>query len=312
MIPGEVKVSNYQKRRLNRYSILKPYIRQTGDGNIGPNTVHLGKRKLLDYLLLYVDRGSIEILLNNKKQTVAENQLLWIPPNKMYDCWLTKGVHTIYIHFDLIYNPKRSHWDALIPGGTLDLRPYADKMHPKIADKDINALSGVLELANAHVIKELMRFIAKEHTRSGDDSLIILSGMMLRVIGEVLRGKINLPYSGSYWQKIHYAAEKIRKGIYDNINVKQLVDEIQLSESYFRVLFKKAFGVGPREMHRNIRIQKSKELLLYSELTITDIAFRLGFSTIHNFSRAFQKIVGISPSEYRNGHHTLSQINYIK
>jgi AraC-like DNA-binding protein len=58
-------------------------------------------------------------------------------------------------------------------------------------------------------------------------------------------------------------------------------------------------------MHDRARMQKACELVLHSGSSITEIASRLGFSTVHNFSRAFKREIGVSPRSYRERTYAL-------
>jgi AraC-like DNA-binding protein len=49
-----------------------------------------------------------------------------------------------------------------------------------------------------------------------------------------------------------------------------------------------------------LKIEKAKEKMLYSNDDITEIAFKLGFHSIHYFSRCFKKTTGMSPRTYRD------------
>jgi AraC family transcriptional regulator of arabinose operon len=51
----------------------------------------------------------------------------------------------------------------------------------------------------------------------------------------------------------------------------------------------------------NAKIRAACDYLIYSESNISEIADRLGFTNVHNFSRAFRKATGQSPSAYRSG-----------
>lgn len=49
-----------------------------------------------------------------------------------------------------------------------------------------------------------------------------------------------------------------------------------------------------------LRIEKSKELLIFSDMNISEVAYKLGYSSNAHFSRQFKKLVGISPSAYQS------------
>lgn len=64
--------------------------------------------------------------------------------------------------------------------------------------------------------------------------------------------------------------------------------------------FKKSFNVTPTNYILNLRIRKACELLLSSNMSMTEIAMSVGFSDSNYFSRVFRKFTGLTPTEYRN------------
>lgn len=78
-------------------------------------------------------------------------------------------------------------------------------------------------------------------------------------------------------------------------------DRIPLFPNYssLRHLFKRVFGCSPREMMQRLRFQHAKSLLLESRSSIKDIADRCGYQRQHEFSRAFRRQTGVSPTVWR-------------
>jgi AraC-like DNA-binding protein len=65
-------------------------------------------------------------------------------------------------------------------------------------------------------------------------------------------------------------------------------------------LFEEHVGKSPIEYFSSLKLAEAKRLLRQSDLSVSRISDMLCYSSIHNFSRAFKKSVGISPIEYRN------------
>ena len=82
------------------------------------------------------------------------------------------------------------------------------------------------------------------------------------------------------------------------MSVPELAARCGISETYFRRLFGRVFGVSPTVYSRNRRIEYAKELLTSGEYSIAEIAELSGFVSPSYFSREFKKTVGVSPSEY--------------
>jgi transcriptional regulator GlxA family with amidase domain len=68
-------------------------------------------------------------------------------------------------------------------------------------------------------------------------------------------------------------------------------------------LFKQQKGVTPREYQRRLKINRAKDLLRHTNLSLTAIAAQCGFSSLALFSRTFRQMEGMSPTEYITGKH---------
>ena len=69
--------------------------------------------------------------------------------------------------------------------------------------------------------------------------------------------------------------------------------------TYLSNLFSSVEGVTIEQYFINQKVEKAKELLVYDELTLTEIAFRLGYSSVAHLSRQFKKVTGQTPSEFK-------------
>ena len=98
--------------------------------------------------------------------------------------------------------------------------------------------------------------------------------------------------------KINPALEYIANNYNKNIKNDVLANLCNLSTVYFRKLFTEIMGTSPISYVHELRIKKAKEMLKSDYGSITDIAQSLGYLNIYDFSRAFKKYTGISPSKY--------------
>jgi AraC-like DNA-binding protein len=83
------------------------------------------------------------------------------------------------------------------------------------------------------------------------------------------------------------------------LNLDQISSEACLSRYHFLRLFRKAFNTTPHQYLTERRIEKAKELLSSSGLTVTDVCFEVGFESLGSFSSLFHKRVGHPPISYR-------------
>jgi AraC-like DNA-binding protein len=72
-----------------------------------------------------------------------------------------------------------------------------------------------------------------------------------------------------------------------------------LSPSHFTRRFKATFGETPHQYLYRRRIERAKWLLRGSDLTVTDICFEVGYTSIGTFTRTFVRLVGETPGRHR-------------
>jgi len=76
-------------------------------------------------------------------------------------------------------------------------------------------------------------------------------------------------------------------------------DAFNVSSTYLSTMFKQTNGVPFSTYLENLRIDKSKDLLINTEMSVKDIAEATGYTSINSFGRAFKRVVGVSPIEYK-------------
>jgi AraC-like DNA-binding protein len=84
------------------------------------------------------------------------------------------------------------------------------------------------------------------------------------------------------------------------LNVEDLARQAGKHPDYLARLFKKYLGIGPLAWLHRERMEKAKKMLMETDLTIKQIAWRLGFSDSRQFSRLFRQSEALTPSDWRN------------
>lgn len=105
-----------------------------------------------------------------------------------------------------------------------------------------------------------------------------------------------------HYKKMEDARAYIQANFRGNINVEVLAERLGFSSSYFRKLFKDAYGMAPMQYIISLRIHTAQDLLLSGEVNITEAASLCGFDDIYYFSTLFKKQTGLSPSQYMKQH----------
>ena len=85
----------------------------------------------------------------------------------------------------------------------------------------------------------------------------------------------------------------------ENITLDQLAEKVSITKYYMVHAFKREYGVSPINYIINCRIKEGKRLLAETDLSLSQIAAILGFSSSSYFSQTFRNAEGTSPTEYR-------------
>jgi AraC-like DNA-binding protein len=83
------------------------------------------------------------------------------------------------------------------------------------------------------------------------------------------------------------------------LDVEALARGVHMSAGHLSREFKAAYGESPYSYLMTRRIERAKTLLLRGDLSVTDVCFAVGCSSLGTFSTRFSELVGMSPSTYR-------------
>lgn len=106
-------------------------------------------------------------------------------------------------------------------------------------------------------------------------------------------------YAGGLSQlKLRAVTNYIHDHLSDDLRLKELASIAQVSTHHFSQLFKQSTGMPPYRYVIHRRIERSKELLCRSDLTIADVAKSVGFVDQSHFHRHFKRLVGVTPKQF--------------
>jgi AraC-like DNA-binding protein len=86
----------------------------------------------------------------------------------------------------------------------------------------------------------------------------------------------------------------------DNISLADVARAVHVSTFYFCKIFKRATGLSFVEYRNRLRIESAKKMLLNPNLTVSEVAYNVGFQSLTQFNRLFRRVVGNSPTRFRS------------
>lgn len=127
-----------------------------------------------------------------------------------------------------------------------------------------------------------------------DDIFLLLNAYAENTIGHVLALR-----KSENSKPVRAAQKYINANFSGAVSLESISQLVGFNPTYFSQLFKKETGMNFLEYLTDVRINEAKRLLSDARKTIADVAADVGYSDVKHFSRVFNRIAGIHPSQYR-------------
>jgi YesN/AraC family two-component response regulator len=96
-------------------------------------------------------------------------------------------------------------------------------------------------------------------------------------------------------QLVHFNDEQIKTNLSDYLS-----EKLNHNYTYLSNLFSEVKGTTIEKFYLLNKIERAKELLVYDELNLTEIAWKLHYSSVDHLSNQFKKLTGLTPSHFKN------------
>jgi AraC family transcriptional regulator len=158
----------------------------------------------------------------------------------------------------------------------------------------------------AQITKSILPFLGRSDRLSVlalDQFSLILGAHLLQQYG-VLRKTARRSKGGlAPWQK-RRASELLHENMHGRIRLSEVARECGLSVSHFARSFKTSFGTSTHQWLMQHRIDRAKQLMSQTNMSLIDIAIQSGFNDQAAFTRTFHQLVGVSPGRWRRHYMT--------
>jgi AraC-like DNA-binding protein len=231
-----------------------------------------------NYGLSYVSEGSARIVIDNETFVVSRGDVVLFPKNTM---------NAIYPDADCNWE-----WCWIVMGGApidsiVEESGWLNHPCPVITNTSIPFLS---------ITKLMMQSFHLKPNGS-----LIVGGLLLQLLGHITQSNVNseiiIPQSDRD-QQVTDIISYMGRHLTAQLTLEGLAEQFFLSPSQLGKLFRRVTGVSPIQYFKYLRIETAKGLLR-SSMSISSIAVQVGFDEIVTFDRAFKRITGMTPRQYR-------------
>ncbi|NWL90324.1 AraC family transcriptional regulator [Paenibacillus sp. 79R4] len=234
------------------------------------------------YIILYCIEGEGWIrLAGQKQQTMQKGALIVIP------------AHTPHEYASSEDHPWTIYWFHMKGEQVGDYFEGIDE-HTSPTPVSVEHSSQIIKL-----FQDSYNLLQKGYSL---DRIIYVS-QLAGHLAAFIRFNLQHPHLALNRQKKHDVEESLQymtEHLDKNVTLQELADQAKLSVPHYTHVFKKTTGYSPIDYYLRLKIQRACQYLDLTEQSMKEISIQLGFQDPYYFSRLFKKIMGKSPSAYRN------------
>lgn len=237
-------------------------------------------RELNEYQLLYNPEGEgVFKSAHQKEVRLKEGDLFLLFPREWHS------------YHPLKETGWKSYWIGF-KGKNIDDRVAAGFLSPEKPIYHVGYSADIIQL-----YKSAYKTAVEEKAYSQQ----LLAGLVNHLVGMMysLERNIELSKDNAHVDMINRARLRIREALESSLTIQQIAEELGVSYSNFRKQFKLYTGLSPAIYQQDLKLQRAKELLTTTDLSIKEIAYRLNFDSPDYFSAKFKIKTGRKPSEMR-------------
>lgn len=264
------------------------------------------------YEIRYYQNGSCEFEINNQRIAVPEKSLLFIPPLTIHsfnaETFPSNILQIQFIPRMLGVSHLAQNVPILTPAGTLAdnkiLQITDGSPMENILNKMISYVpSAILTVERPDCEISVDAFTPPIRLKQCTDIFCLLSCMLED-------GTLRIDYMDRH-STMYGAFQKLLEYILNNpeneMSAKEAADFVHMSYYDFSRNFAQKCGATYIHLVNRVKIQRAKDLLNNTSMSVTDISSALNFSSVSYFNQVFKKYVGLAPLAYRaNAHRHIS------
>lgn len=249
------------------------------------------------YAIMYKDNISGSLSYGRNTYDFQEGTLIFVQPGQVLKTpskseVMGKRGWTLLFHPDLLHNSNLA-----TKMNTYNFFSYESNEALHLSNKEKVFVAGVIEQIKGEIAQNLDQHSQKLIV----SNLELFLNYALRFYDRQFftRTKVNSDYVTSFEKALNQYFENGQAKINGIPTAVYFGEQLNLSPNYLSDLLKRETGKGIKEYTDEYLIAKAKILLLNSSISVSELAYELGFDYPQSFTRLFRKKTGHSPKDFR-------------
>jgi len=238
----------------------------------------------------YCHWGTGELVIGEQSYRFEENMIEIVPPNLPHTTNSDQGTEGFW---EWMYFDMEKYLNSIYKEDPQFVQNLLERIYrePYILRAEENpALAGILK----SIIME-MKNKKKYYQESVKGYLHALIVEILRLDDHEESKRRTKQKMGQIADALQFVAEHYR----EEVKILQLAEACNMSESHFRRIFLETMNMKPGDYLNLVRVQNACEIIKKTNVSMEDVAYRVGFETVSTFNRNFKKLTGMSPYQWK-------------
>lgn len=237
----------------------------------------------------YCHYGAGELVIEEDQYRFGAGMVSCIPAN--------------FLHVTKSDTHVRAFWEYLYISPADILKQQGKPMQEtrNIIDA-VNRSAFFIKVEENPIFVTLIRAIFEEMQSKNAYYRECVGGLAYTLLYEIARfnGRGNVQSCGKNNSlQLENAIEYVERNYPNNFKIADLANECHMSETHFRRVFQEKMNMTPVEYVNFVRIKKACELIDKTDISMEDVAEKVGFITPSTFNRNFRRIIGTSPYQWK-------------
>ncbi len=264
-------------------------------GCVTQDNGHWHSGRVLDcHLLIYVTEQSLSMQIGGNVYHANSGDLLFVPKGHPYQPVGDSACTYYVIHFDLEEAERESRQPPAVSALEKTCHGFAYFFNSE--NENTVKLDILTTPSNQQIVKDILLRASKLDLLQNAEQKMLLDLYFRELL-------VSLEHMRRDGIQLSHTVKRVLKYIHDNIDAPLSLSDISqalyLSESYIARLFKKQLGESVVTYITKQKVRLATALLINSDMQVSEIAERIGFSSAYYFTTIFTKYTGMSPSAYR-------------